>query len=235
MSKDLAVVLCSGGLNSAVAACATAAEQQTALLHVKFGHRAARRESDCFEALARSLAPHQQMILDMPHLAQIGGSSRLSRKIQMEDALAIGEGGARSYIPGLVGTLLGAAFQWASVIGATRIVLGIAEELGAPSPRIATLYPDYAREFLELSRHAYACASPKKTVNIDVPLIDLDRTKIIKLGQRLGTPFEATWSCIANNDEPCGACIGCATRIRGFAEAGIPDPAFARRETVPRA
>jgi len=226
MAKDMAVVLCSGGLNSAVAAKVAAAEHSLALLHVKFGHRAAGKEAECFAALAGGLEPEKRLVIEMPHFEQIGGNARVSRKLQIDDAMAIGESGTHSHVPGLIGTLVGAAFNWATVIGAARIIVGVSEELGPPTPRLASLFPDYSREFIEMTRQAYEVASPGRTIVVDAPLIDLNRAEVIMLGHRLGVPFDRTWSCLSSNDEPCGVCIGCATRNRGFADAGIPDALF---------
>lgn len=232
MAKETAVVLCSGGLNSAVAAKVAAAEHLVALLHVNYPHRAANRESAAFERMIEALNPDKHLSIDMGHFAQIGGNARVSKRIQIEDAMAIGESGAHTYIPGLVGTLIGAAFNWADVIRATRIVIGVTEELGPPAPRLATIYPDHSREFLEITRQAYELASPNRRVTLEMPLIDLKRAEIIKLGLRMGAPFADTWSCLSSNEEACGACIGCATRNRGFAEAGVPDPLFCDAATA---
>lgn len=226
MAKDMAVVLCSGGLNSAVVAKLTAAEHSIGLLHVNFGHRSAAKESACFGALVEAMQPETQLTIDMPHFEQIGGNARVSHKLHIEDAAAIGEAIPHSYVPGMMGTLVGAAFNWATVIGATRVVVGVSEESGPPAPRLASLYPDFSREFLDLTRQAYEVASPQRKVVVETPLIDLNRAEIIKLGQRLGTPFDMTWSCISSNDEPCGGCIGCATRMRGFVDAGIADALY---------
>lgn len=226
MAKETAVVLCSGGLNSAVAAKVAAAEYSIALLHVSFPHRASGREAASVERIVGKLNPEKHLTLEMQHFAKIGGNARVSKRMQIEDAMAIGESGAHTYIPGLIGTLVGAAFNWADVIRASRIVIGVTEELGPPAPRLATIYPDHSREFLEITRQAYEAASPNRRVTLEMPLIDLKRAEIIKLGLRVGAPFADTWSCLSNNDEACGACIGCATRNRGFAEAGVPDPLF---------
>jgi 7-cyano-7-deazaguanine synthase len=223
MAKDMAVVLCSGGLNSTVAARVAAAEHSIGLLHVRFGHRAAAKEAECFAAVVEAMQPEKHLAIDMPHFEQIGGNARVSRKLQIEDAAAFGDAVPNSYVPGMMGTMIGAAFNWATVIGATRIVVGVSENAGANVPRLSTAFPDFSREFLELTRQAYEVASPKRPILVESPLIDLSRAEIIKLGLRLGTPIEKTWSCISSNDEPCGACIGCATRLRGFVDAGIPD------------
>jgi 7-cyano-7-deazaguanine synthase len=224
MAKEKAVVLCSGGLNSAVATSIGMKEWNVALLHVRLGHRVSAKEAELFEAQAESFAIRERLIVDMPHFAAIGGNARVSKKRQIEDAMAIGDGPSNCYIPGLIGTLVSAAFSWASTIGATKIVLGVSENLGPPAPRTCEIYPDYSQEFLHVCNHLLGEVSRGRPVSIVAPLVDLSRTEIVRLGQRLGTPFQLTWSCLSSTSEPCGACLGCATRQRGFLDAALPDP-----------
>lgn len=224
MTKERVLVLCSGGLNSAVTATIAAHEHTLAMLHVHFGHRAAAKEAELFEKQVEFYGAEEKMVVELPHLATIGGNGRVSRKLQIEDAMALGEGKSNCYIPGLIGTLLGVGFSWASVLGARKVYLGVSEDLGPPGPRTSGIYPDYSREYVELCKHAFEVASPAKPISIETPVIDLSRSEIVKLGNRLGTPFDLTWSCISSNNEPCGGCVGCATRNRGFLDAAIPDP-----------
>ena len=224
MAKETAVVLCSGGLTSTVVAHAAAQEFNRALLHVNFPHRSAKREATCFDEQVKALSPDKWLTVDMPHFEQIGGNARVSRKMQIEDAMAIGDARSNAHVPGMIGTFIGAAYNWAHTIGASRILVGVVEELGPPAPRLATIYPDYSCEFIELAKQAYEIASPERQFIVEAPLIDLNRTEIVKLGKRLNVPFEWTWSCLSMAEEPCGGCIGCATRNRGFIEAGFPDP-----------
>lgn len=227
MTKEKAVVLCSGGLNSAVAAKVAATDYALAMLHVKFGHRAAERDAKAFAEQAEYFKPAHQLVIDMPHFSAMGGNGRVSKKIAIEDAMALSEGRCNTNIPGLVHTLIGAAFTWATTLGANRIFLGIAEDLGPPAPRLATLYPEYGREFVELCRHAIAAAHPERPVEIETPLAELTRNEVIRLGMRMHVPLELTWSCIASSSAPCGVCLGCATRHRGFLDAALPDPLLA--------
>ena len=224
MAKGKIVVLCSGGMNSTVAATIAKHSHTLALLHVRFGHRAAEREAELFEKQTEFFGVKDQIIVDMPHFAQIGGNARVNRKLQVEDAMAVGESKANTYIPGLITTLLGVGFTWASAIGATRISLGVSEDLGPPGPRTSSIYHDFSRDHIDLCREALAVASYQNPITIDTPLIDLSRTEIVKLGNRVGAPLELTWSCLSSGNQPCGACVGCATRNRGFLDAGLPDP-----------
>ncbi len=224
MTKDKVVVLCSGGLNSAVVTSIAVKEQAVSLLHVRVGHRATQREAELFEKQMAFFDVHDHLIVDMPHFAAVGGNARVSRKRPIEDAMAIGEGPSNCYMPGLIPALASAAFSWASTIGASRIVLGISQDLGPPGPRTGNLYPDYTASCIQLCNHLFGDLAGGGRFRIDAPLIDLSRTEIVKIGNRLQTPFELTWSCMSSGSEPCGGCLGCATRNRGFLDAALPDP-----------
>ena len=226
MPSEKAVVLLSGGLNAAVATSLARADYLLAALHVRFGHRADQREAELFEKQADHFEIRERLVINMPHFTAIGVGARVSRKEQIEDALALEEGVSNCHTPGLIGSLIHAAFTWSRAIHATRIVLGISEDLGPPSRKTRVIYPDYSREFLQLCSLSFAAASPDRPVSIETPLIDMSRTEIIKLGHRLETPLELTWSCLSSGTQACGACLGCATRNRGFLDAAFPDPVY---------
>jgi len=63
---------------------------------------------------------------------------------------------------------------------------------------------------------------------VHTPLMTLDKAGIIRAAQAAGAPLELTWSCYDPTPEgrPCGACDSCRLRAKGFAEAGIADPAL---------
>lgn len=224
MANEKAIVLMSGGLNSAVTAALAAADFNIAALHVHYGHRAEQYEAELFGKQADRLEIRERLVVSMPSFAAIGGNARVSRKRQIEDAAAIQGSESSCYVPGLIGALAQVGFTWAWNIGATRIFIGVSENLGPPGPRTSSVYPDYSREYLQLCNHLFSVASPAKAVTLEAPLVDLSRTEIIQLGRRLEVPFELTWSCLSSGTECCGACLGCATRNRGFLDAAIPDP-----------
>lgn len=224
MSEEKAIVLCSGGLNSAVVAAVASREFALAMLHVRFAHRAAEREVDLFEKQAGHFDAKLRLVVEMPHFAQVGGNARVDRTMAVEDALVAEDAHCLSHVTGLIMTLLGVASAWARTISASRIFLGVSENLGPPAPPTGSVYPDYSREHVELCRQAMEIAAPGLGFRLETPLIDLNRTEIVKLGHRLKVPFEHTWSCLASGRDPCGRCIGCATRNRGFLDAALPDP-----------
>ena len=58
------------------------------------------------------------------------------------------------------------------------------------------------------------------------PLVDLSKAAIVRLGGEVDAPLALTWSCYRGGPRPCGTCDACVLRAKGFAEAGLPDPAL---------
>lgn len=211
-------------------------DHDIAMMHVHFGHRAAEREHQLFEKQAAHFQAKEHLVVEMPHFARIGGGARMDRKLQIEDVLALSGNASKCYLPGLIPSLLAAAFNWAAEIGASSVFLGISENLGPPGPRTADVFPDYSRDYLQLARQSFEVAWPWRPISIEAPLLELNRAEIIKLGVRLKSPLELTWSCLSSGTTPCGGCLGCATRNRGFLDASVPDPLLisAAKSPAPR-
>ncbi|HEY6624404.1 MAG TPA: 7-cyano-7-deazaguanine synthase QueC [Acidimicrobiales bacterium] len=92
-------------------------------------------------------------------------------------------------------------------------------------------YPDCRPEFIEAFRGVAATGQKRgvegNPVRIATPLIELTKAEIVRLGIELDAPLYLTWSCYQGGDRPCGVCDACVLRERGFAEAGVDDPALA--------
>ncbi len=222
---DRAIILLSGGINSTVAAAVSREQYEPALLHVAWGHRAAERELLVFEQLAARFRIEQTMVAELSCLAMFGGNSRVSRRLPIEDAATLGAATPATFAMGLMPAMLSLAAAWAASIKAKRIIVGLSEHHRTPGPGIAELYPDHRHDFVQVFNLMLHYAKPaERDLFVEAPLIDLSRAEVVKLGQRLGIPFEMTWSCYGNNDRPCGRCRACATRAAGFLQAGVPDP-----------
>jgi 7-cyano-7-deazaguanine synthase len=91
-------------------------------------------------------------------------------------------------------------------------------------------YPDCRPEFVESFRQTAALALKRgvegRPVDVRTPLIDLTKADIVRLGMELAAPLELTWSCYLGVDRPCGECDACRLRSKGFADAGVDDPAL---------
>jgi 7-cyano-7-deazaguanine synthase len=116
------------------------------------------------------------------------------------------------------------------------VALGVAEARGLDAVWIGVNaidfsgYPDCRPEFIEAFR-AVAATGQKRGVDGDpiairTPLIESTKEQIVRLGIDHGAPLHLTWSCYRGGSRPCGACDACELRSRGFAAAGVVDPAL---------
>lgn len=116
------------------------------------------------------------------------------------------------------------------------VALGVAEARDADAVYLGVNaldysgYPDCRPAFVEAFRAVAAVGQKRglegRPVDIRTPLVDLTKAQIIRLALDLVAPVELTWSCYRAGRDPCGACDACQLRARGFAEAGVADPAL---------
>jgi 7-cyano-7-deazaguanine synthase len=219
--RDLAVVLASGGLDSCVCVADTARDHELALLHVNYGQRTQARELRAFTAIADhyGVPAGRRLVTDLAHLAAIGGSSLLDPAAPVETGLPATDAGIPStYVPFRNAHLLCIAVSWAEVLGAAAVVIGAVQEDSSG-------YPDCREEFLQAFQAAVTAGTrPQTGIRLRAPLIHLDKTAIVRLGVKLAAPLQLTWSCYVAAEAACGRCESCLLRLRGFANAGIPDP-----------
>jgi 7-cyano-7-deazaguanine synthase len=220
MSRDLAVALLSGGMDSCVCAAIAAQEHELALLHVSYGQRTAARERRAFRGIADIWGVEQRLECSLDHLRQIGGSSLTdpSRPV-IKDGLDSGPGGIpTSYVPFRNAHFLAIAVSWAEVIGAKNIYIGA---VAADSSG----YPDCRPEFYEAMNEAIRRGTREDSgIVVKAPFVALKKKDIVLMGKSMGVPFERSWSCYREGEAACGVCDSCALRLRAFAEAGVDDP-----------
>lgn len=222
---ETAVVLVSGGINSAVAAAAAREQYDAALLHVGWGHRTAERELIAFQQIAAALRIERTLVADLNCLASIGGNARTSKRLAVEDAQTLGRTTPATFMTGLMPSMLSVAVSWAGVLGAKRVIVGISENHGVPGPLISELYPDRRREFIQAYNLMLHYAKPsQRELLVEAPLLEMSRVEVLRLGEQCGVPFDKTWSCYRSIETPCGRCHPCVTRIAGFMQAKMPDP-----------
>lgn len=217
--KRQAVVLVSGGLDSCVCVAEAAQTHALALLHVSYGQRTAAREHRAFTAIADHYGAALRLVVDVTHLAEIGGSSLTDAALPVEERLPIrGSGVPSTYVPFRNANLLGIGVSWAEVIGAAALFIGaVAEDSSG--------YPDCTREFYAAYQKVVDVGTkPETRIALRTPLIDLDKAAIVRRGAALGAPLALTWSCYQREDAACGRCESCRLRLRGFANANLDDP-----------
>jgi 7-cyano-7-deazaguanine synthase len=223
-------VLVSGGLDSATAlAEARSAGFECYAISFDYGQRhevelaAARR-------VAESLGVARHVVVPID-LRAIGGSA-LTSDIEVprnRNEEAIGKGIPITYVPARNTVFLAIALGWAEVLGAFDLFIGVnaVDYSGYPDCR-----PEFIAAFENLANLAtQAGVEGRGTFRIHTPLIHLTKAEIIRRGVELGVDFGLTHSCYDPDASgtPCRACDSCQIRARGFAEAGIADPALTRK------
>lgn len=222
--RPKAVVLLSGGVDSATAAALTAREGFAVhALSFAYGQRHA-AELDAARRVARALgvARHEVLTID---LRAFGGSA-LTAALAVPKDRAPAEMGADipvTYVPARNTVFLAFALGWAEVLGARDIVIGVNvyDYSGYPDCR-----PEFIEAFERMASLATKAGVEGRRLTIRTPLIRMTKAEIIRAGVAVGVDYSLTLSCYdpAPDGGACGRCDACALRRKGFAEAGVADP-----------
>jgi len=231
MSLRPAVVLLSGGLDSATTlAIARAQGFAPAALTVRYGQRHA-VEIEAARRVARAQQVHDHRIAEID-LRLFGGSALTSdiavpkgrAEAEMADGIPV------TYVPARNTIMLSFALAFAEVIDAADIFVGVnaVDYSGYPDCR-----PDYIRAFEAMANLATKAAVEGRRLTLHAPLITLSKADIIRQGLALGVDYADTLTCYDPDaaGRACGTCDSCKLRLKGFAEAGLADPApYVRRD-----
>ncbi|MFN5757592.1 MAG: 7-cyano-7-deazaguanine synthase QueC [Planctomycetia bacterium] len=220
-----AVVLLSGGLDSATAAAwAIDRGYRLSALSVDYGQRH-RCELESARAVAEALGITDHAVIRVD-LAAFGGSALVDAAIDVPKGRSdaeIGHGIPATYVPARNTVFLALAMAMAETRGAEAIVLGVnaIDYSGYPDCR-----PEFLDAFTKLAQLATKAGTEGKPLEIVSPLLDLSKEAIIRLGLSLGLDYGLTTSCYDPDaaGRPCGRCDSCLLRAAGFAAAGAVDP-----------
>jgi 7-cyano-7-deazaguanine synthase len=225
MARANAVILLSGGVDSATAAAI--AKQQGFDLHAlsfRYGQRH-ERELASAQQVAAFLQAKTHQILSFD-LRAIGGSA-LTDDIAVPKGRSeaeMGKGIPVTYVPARNTIFLSFALALAERIEAQDIFFG-ANQLDYSG------YPDCREEYIQAFERMANLATKagvegKSRLTIHTPLLEMSKAAIIKTGLTLGLDYALTWSCYdpRSDDRACGRCDSCQLRLKGFAEAGVIDP-----------
>jgi len=222
--RPKALVLLSGGLDSSTAA-AFARDDGWELygLTVFYGQKHA-REVKAAKAVAKALGfmghYFSQVTLGTTGSSLLDKDDNIPVDRDIESDIKSGNIPS-TYVPARNLVLLSLAAHWAEIIGAEIIYTGfnIIDYSG---------YPDCSNEFVAKFQEAIDVGTKsgkdKRPPHIATPLIGLDKAGIIKMGTKLGVPFNLTWSCYKGGKKACGRCDSCRLRLKGFEDAGLEDP-----------
>lgn len=213
-----AVVLVSGGLDSATAlAIAQAQRFDCYALAVDYGQRHRSELEAARRVTAAARVPLKILPLD---LRAIGGSA-LTADIEVPEGGTMGI--PVTYVPARNTILLSLALGYAEVLGAEDLFIGVnaVDYSGYPDCR-----PEYIAAYQQMARLATKAGVEGGALVIHTPLIDLTKAETIQRGTELGVDYSLTVSCYQADERgrACGACDSCRIRRDGFLAAGIPDP-----------
>ena len=220
-----AVVLFSGGLDSATALCwAMRRGYRCSAVFFDYGQRH-KKESIGARRIAGILGIKLYSIrLAFPWLAV---SSLVDIEKKLPDVKLAGIGAANvipsTYVPGRNLIFASIGVSLADSIGAEAVVMG-------PNVVDCSGYPDCRPGFYKALEKAVKAGTRRgasgKEIKLLTPLMKLSKKEIIRLALRLNAPLAHTWSCYAGGLRPCGRCDSCKLRAKGFEAAGLPDPAL---------
>jgi 7-cyano-7-deazaguanine synthase len=219
-----AVVLLSGGLDSATAlAIAKADGCEPYALSFRYGQRHGIELASAQRvAAALGAARHVTVEIDL----RLFGGSALTADIDVPKRDSADEIGAEipvTYVPARNTIFLSYALAWAEVLRARDIYIGVnaLDYSGYPDCR-----PQYIEAFERMAALATKAGVEGRPVRIHAPLIHMTKAEIIRRGIALGVDYALTVSCYdpTAQGEACGRCDSCLLRKRGFAEAGVADP-----------
>lgn len=223
-----AVVLLSGGLDSATAlAWARAEGYDCHALSVHYGQRHS-AELAAAARVARALGACEHRVMGVD-LAGIGGSALTDLSMPVPEAPS--EGIPSTYVPARNTLLLALALGWAEVLEAEAVVVGVnaVDYSGYPDCR-----PEFIAAFQEVARLGTRAGVEGRGARLLAPLSTMSKRAIIETGLRLGVDYALTVSCYQADADgaACGVCDSCRLRREGFTAAGVPDPTHYRRPVV---
>jgi 7-cyano-7-deazaguanine synthase len=218
-----AVILLSGGLDSSTVLYQAKADGCECYA-ISFDYQQRHRrelESAATIALFAGVVAHQVINFD---LRQWGGSALTDQALDLPAGRSLSEMASHipiTYVPARNTIFLSFALAYAEAIAASRVYIGVnaLDYSGYPDCR-----PDYIQAMQEVFRLGTKQGREGEAIEIITPLIDLHKTEIIQLGNKLGVPWQHTWSCYAGGVEACGLCDSCQLRLAAFAKLNLTDP-----------
>ncbi len=220
------MVLLSGGVDSATVLAMKVAEfgkDEVMALNVFYGQRHSREI-----ASSRAIAEHYGVMLeeydhksimegsDCPLLAGSGREIEHGSYDQQQGRSP--NGTVSTYVPFRNGLMLSIAAARALIHGCSEICYGAHADDAAGSA-----YPDCTPEFYR-SMDSAVYEGSGHLLHLVAPLIDMNKSGVVREGLRLGVPYEKTWSCYEGGEEPCHKCGTCIDRENAFKANGTIDP-----------
>jgi 7-cyano-7-deazaguanine synthase len=213
MAKDLAIVLNSGSINSAVAAALAAQRYRLILLHAEVGDGGTRARA-AYDQQVAHFKPFREHSLAMPFLATVRDPKSAAAAMASDPRAQTANLGPQmiDLLP-----LIAAGVRYATFYQASAVYLGF--RVGGSGDELAA-----ATEYVQVWNELVQMPCGVKELDVVTPLLELDAWQVVDVAFQVNAPLERTWSCMEEGTEPCWACPGCRAREKAFQQAGKVDP-----------
>ena len=217
-----AISILSGGLDSTVATSALKEEYEIHALTFDYGQRSAQREIESSKQICQELGI-EHTVMDLTWLGKLGKSALTVHDKEvpqlesdkLDDKETCDETARKVWVPGRNVVFTAIATAFAEAEDAEKIIVGWDLEE-------AVTFPDNSREFLEAFNQTLEIGT-LEGVQIEAPVIDLNKNEIVELGEKVHAPMELSYSCYMGEEKHCGTCESCMRRKRAFEMANIED------------
>ena len=220
--RKKAIVLLSGGLDSATVLAIANQEYDCHALSFDYGQRSMSEVNAASKLADRVVASHQVIRIDAGVMT---GSALTDSNIAVPEDVEgdLADEIPVTYVPARNTLFLSYALAVAEVKASQDIFIGVnaVDYSGYPDCR-----PEFIRAYEVMANLATKAGVEGHKLMIHTPLIDMTKAEIVKAGDDLGVDYALTVSCYQANDdgEACGHCDSCQLRRKGFEEAGLVDP-----------
>ncbi len=211
------VLILSGGMDSVTLLYKIVKEvgkENVYALTLNYGQRHA-KEIVCAKWNCEHLGVNH-LVIDITSISPLLKGSALTDNLDVPDGNYADENMKVTVVPNRNMIFLSLAIAYAVSLGASEVYYGA-------HTGDHVIYPDCRPVFIEKMNAAAAVAN-YEPIKIVTPFSTLDKGDIVKLGTKLGVPYEHTWTCYKGLEKACGTCGSCTERLEAFTKAGRRDP-----------
>ncbi|AVD85928.1 7-cyano-7-deazaguanine synthase [Pseudomonas sp. SWI44] len=205
-----ALVMLSGGADSATALASAVQSFKTYAIFFDYGQRSA----DFELAAARQIAREFDVSLET---VDVTGLKRLFLGLTPEAVIPLGfkTSGGGGGVGNCPHGLFGIASTYCVSAGINLLVSGLHKDDIAGLTNPSGYFRQWGVGISELQGVEF---------EFSLPFIEMEKSEILTMGHKLGVPFISTRSCSADGTQHCGICEPCIKRQKAFVASSLTDP-----------